>query len=140
MDKLKVGILGATGMVGQSYITLLENHPWFEITFLAASERSAGKNYSEAVSGRWHMQKAIPGSVRELNVFAVSDLESAKECSFVFSALDSNTAKEWEEKYAAAGIPIVSNASTHRNDDDVPMLIPEINHQHLSIIAVIGKR
>ena len=131
---LKIGVLGATGMVGQKYISLLENHPWFEVTFLAASPQSAGKSYADAVSGRWHMEKAIPKSVNNLTVYDVANLEQAANCDFVFSALSSGAAKEWEHKYAAAGIPVVSNASTHRGDSDVPMLIPEINHQHLDLI------
>lgn len=134
-DKKKVGILGATGMVGQKYIALLEGHPWFEVTHVAASERSAGQSYAEAVSGRWHMEEALPESVAKLHVVPVSDVGAAKQnCDFVFSALDSPVAKEFEEKYAAEGIPVVSNASTHRHTPDVPMLIPEINPDHADVI------
>ncbi|PIN85623.1 MAG: aspartate-semialdehyde dehydrogenase [Candidatus Diapherotrites archaeon CG11_big_fil_rev_8_21_14_0_20_37_9] len=135
MKKFNIGILGATGMVGQNYISLLENHPWFNVTWLSASERSAGKKYCEAVSGRWHMQKEIPSQVKNLRIKKISDIADCKaNCDFVFSALDSGVAKEFEEKYAKAGIPVVSNASTHRHTKDVPMIIPEINSRHLEII------
>ena len=140
MNKLRVGILGATGMVGQNYISLLDGHPWFEVSHVIASLSSAGKKYSDAVSGRWHMKKDIPKNVRNFVVSSVTDLKKAKQnCDFVFSALDSDIAKEWEEKYAETGIPVVSNASTHRHTADVPMLIPEINPQHLNIIPVQQK-
>src|SRR3989338_4166480 len=135
MDKLKVGILGATGMVGQQYISLLEGHPWFQVSHVIASPSSAGKKYGEAVAGRWHMAKDIPPHLKPKTVCSVDDLKKSKqECDFVFSALDSDIAKEWEEKYAAEGIPVVSNASTHRHTEDVPMIIPEINTHHLGII------
>ncbi len=139
MDKLKVGILAGTGMVGQKYISLLEDHPWFEVTYVCASPRSAGKKYSEAVSGRWHMQKDIPKGVRDLIIENIEQVEKAKVCDFVFSALDSGIAKEWEHQYAEAGIPVVSNASAHRHTDDVPMIIPEINANHLDIIETQKK-
>jgi len=139
MEKLKVGILGATGMVGQNYISLLENHPWFEVSYVVASPRSAGKKYSEAVAGRWHMKKDIPEKIKDLMVVGIDNIEEVKQnCNFVFSALDSSVAKEWEEKYAAE-IPVVSNASTHRHTEDVPMLIPEINHEHADIIPTQQK-
>ncbi len=140
MEKLKVGILGATGMVGQNYISLLENHPWFEVTFIAASELSKGKTYSEAVTGRWHMQKNIPENIKGLIVNSVSDTSEAKKrCSFVFSALDSAIAKEYEPKYAKENLPVISNASAYRNALDVPMLIPEINSSHIEIIPIQQK-
>jgi aspartate-semialdehyde dehydrogenase len=140
MKKLRIGILGATGIVGQNYITLLEDHPWFQVTYMAASEKSAGKSYKEAVTGRWHMLKDVPGDVRSLMVKSIDDMEDAKKnCDFVFSALDSGVAKIYEEQYAAAGIPVVSNASTHRHTKDVPMLIPEINHDHVDIIPMQQK-
>ena len=133
--KLRVGILGATGMVGQQYISLLEGHPWFEVTYVAASPQSAGKTYMEAVAGRWHMQKDIPQNVMSLKVSPIDDIVQAKkQCDFVFSALDTPVAKEWEEKYAAAGLPVVSNASTHRHTPDVPMVIPEVNPHHLEMV------
>lgn len=140
MEKIKVGILGATGMVGQSYISLLENHPWFEVSHVIASPSSAGKRYADAVAGRWHMNKDIPEQVRDLIVVSVNDLESVKKhCRFVFSALTSDIAREWEEQYAVAGIPVVSNASTHRHTGDVPMIIPEINPHHLDMIPIQQK-
>jgi aspartate-semialdehyde dehydrogenase len=137
MDKLKVGILGATGMVGQNYISLLENHPWFTVTYLAASERSAGNSYRQAVAGRWHMLKDIPKDVENQMVYGIDEIATAgQKCDFVFSALDSGIAKIYEEKYAAAEIPVVSNASSHRLTSDVPMLIPEINPDHLKMIPI----
>ena len=140
MKKIKVGVLGATGMVGQNYISLLEGHPWFEVSYVIASPSSAGKKYKEAVAGRWHMLKDIPESVKDLKVEPIGNLDGAKKnCSFVFSALDSDIAKEWEEKYAGADIPVVSNSSAHRHTPDVPMLIPEINHQHLDILPIQKK-
>ena len=141
MAKLKVGVLGATGMVGQSYIALLKDHPWFEVSFLAASERSAGKRYEEAVEGRWHFGKDIPEEVRGLLVHSIEEMgEARKTCDFVFSALDTAVAKEWEERYAEAGVPVVSNSSAHRWDEDVPMIIPEINPDHLKIIPIQRKK
>ncbi len=139
--KIPVGILGATGMVGQQYIRLLENHPWFTVVFVAASERSAGKTYENAVEGRWFMQEQIPQTVKNLSVSPIDAIEEAKKrCRFVFSALDGETAKIYEEQYAAAGIPVVSNASTHRMTPDVPMIIPEINPEHINIISAQQKK
>ena len=127
-------------MVGQRYISLLEGHPWFEVNHLVASQSSAGKLFKDAVAGRWHMKKNIPENVKNLKVSAINDLNaSKKKCDFVFSALDSDIAKEYEEKYAEAGIPVVSNASAHRHAPDVPMLIPEINHEHIKIIPIQKK-
>lgn len=127
-------------MVGRTYIHLLESHPWFEVGYLAASERSAGKKYHEAVEGRWHLKQPIPENARDLVVHNVDDIGSAgKACSFVFSALESEAAMQFEEKYAGAGIPVVSNASAHRFTKDVPMLIPEINPEHIEIIRIQQK-
>ncbi len=126
-------------MVGQKYVSLLENHPWFEMIYMCASERSAGKTYAEAVRGRWHMQDEIPESVRDIVVEDVTKVEKAKKCDFVFSALGSGPAREWEHRYAEAGIPVVSNASAHRHTDDVPMVIPEINPDHVDIIPIQQK-
>ena len=138
MSKLKVGILGATGMVGQRFVTLLHNHPWFDVVSVAASPNSAGKRYEEAVKGRWLMQAEIPGNVKNLVVKIVEDdLDKiANEADFVFSALDMDKHKimEIEEKYAAKGIPVVSNNSAHRWTEDVPMIIPEINPEHVKLI------
>lgn len=137
LNKIPVGILGATGMVGQMYISLLEHHPWFEISHAVAGPSSAGKSYAEAVSGRWHMAKNMPESVKDMTVCSIDDIDaSKKKCRFVFSALVSDVAKEWEERYAEAGIPVVSNSSAHRFTSDVPMLIPEINHEHADIIPM----
>jgi len=126
-------------MVGQKYIQLLEDHPWFEMTYMCASERSAGKTYAEAVKGRWHMQTDLPEGVKDIMVEDVTQVKKAKKCDFVFSALGSGPAKEWEHKYAEAGIPVVSNASAHRHTPDVPMLIPEINADHVDMIPIQQK-
>jgi aspartate-semialdehyde dehydrogenase len=136
MAKLKVGVLGATGMVGQNYIRLLENHPWFEVTYVAASPRSAGKKYSEAVEGRWAMPTPMPNSVKDLIVHDASKVDEAKECDFVFSAVEmtKDEIKAIEYEYAGHDIPVVSNNSAHRWTENVPMLIPEINHKHIKVI------
>lgn len=136
MDKLRVGVLGATGMVGQKYVSLLENHPWFEVAYVAASERSAGRRYADSVNGRWYMKKGVPKGVAGIRVENAADVARAKGCDFVFSALESDAAKGLEHKYAEAGIPVVSNASAHRGTPDVPMLIPEINPEHCDIIPI----
>jgi aspartate-semialdehyde dehydrogenase len=140
MNKLRVGVLGATGMVGQNYIALLNNHPWFTVTYLAASEKSAGKRYRDAVAGRWHMPTDIPATVETLMVYAIDDISTAAtHCDFVFSALDSGVALAYEEKYAAADMPVVSNASSHRHTPDVPMLVAEINPDHAEMIPIQQK-
>lgn len=143
MKKIPVGILGATGMVGQRFITLLENHPWFEVVCLAASPRSAGKSFKKAVKDRWVMKKPIPNSIAKMKVYAVcEDVEKiAGQVSFVFSALDMGKEKicEIEEKFANLGISVVSNNSAHRFSEDVPMIIPEINPEHLVLISVQRK-
>ncbi len=138
MKKLRVGILGATGMVGQRFITLLSDHPWFHITTLAASPRSRGKTYEQAVAGRWAMPTAVPEDLKLLTVQAVEqDMASiASEVDLVFCALDLDKAaiKAIEIAYAAAGIPVISNNSAHRWTEDVPMLIPEVNPDHAQLI------
>lgn len=140
MSKIKVGVLGATGMVGQRFVQLLDNHPWFEVAYVAASEASAGKEYFEAVEGRWHLAAKVPDAAGRLVVGNVANVDSAvKSCSFVFSALETDAARIYEEKYAAAGLPVVSNASAHRHTKDVPMIIPEINPGHLDIIPAQQK-
>jgi len=143
MNKIKVGILGATGMVGQRFITLLENHPWFEVACLAASSNSAGKSYPQAVSGRWKLAKRIPESVRDLKVLAIEeDMDKiCRSAEFVFSAFeaDKEKIKQIEENYAAQ-IPVVSNNSAHRWTDDVPMIIPELNPDHLELIDIQRKK
>jgi len=141
MSRLKVGILGATGVVGQKYIHLLQDHPWFEVAYVAASCRSAGRRYDQAVEGRWHMDGGIPENAAGLEVMTLDDFGvAAGACDFVFSALDSATAAKYEEKYADYELPVVSNASAHRWTKDVPVLIPEINGDHTEIIPVQQKR
>jgi aspartate-semialdehyde dehydrogenase len=142
MKKLRVGVLGATGMVGQNYIRLLKGHPWFEVTYVAASPRSAGRSFADAVEGRWQMEEEMPSDVAQLIVGDASDIVAAKKaCDFVFSAveLDKDAIRSLENEYAAAGIPVVSNNSAHRGTPDVPMLIPEINPHHADAIAVQRK-
>lgn len=143
INKVKVGILGATGMVGQRFISLLENHPWFEVVSLAASPQSAGKTYEEAVRGRWMMATPIPKALREMKLKAVEeDLdEIAKGVDLVFSAIDADKEKikSLEERYASAGVAVVSNNSAHRWTEDVPMLIPEVNYDHLALIDIQRK-
>lgn len=141
--KIKVGILGATGMVGQQYIHLLENHPWFEVAYVAASPQSAGKKYKDALKSGWIVDGNIPEHVEDLIVGDVADVKTAATtCELVFSAFempDKEAIKKAEEAYAEAGIPVFSNASAHRHTLDVPMLIPEINARHLDIIPVQQK-
>ena len=142
-EKLKVGIVGATGMVGQRLITLLARHPWFEITCLAASARSAGKKYALAVAGRWTQKTVLPEFVGQMIILDAEDVAAIKEkVDFVFCAvnMDKQETKELELKYAQAEIPVVSNNSAHRMTADVPMVIPEINHQHLQVIEQQRKR
>ena len=141
--KLKVGIVGATGMVGQRFITLLENHPWFEIVCLAASPRSAGKTYEEAVAGRWKMQTPMPESVKNMNVFDASEVQTvADQVDFIFSAvdMDKDAIRALEDEYAKAECPVVSNNSAHRWTDDVPMVVPEINPEHYEVIKYQRER
>ena len=144
MDKkLKVGILGATGMVGQRFISLLENHPWYEVCAVAASPSSAGKTYGEAVEKRWKMPTDIPAEVSKLIVMDVNNVEAvAAEVDFVFSAVDMSKEeiKKIEEDYAKTETPVVSNNSAHRWTKDVPMVIPEINPEHFEIIEAQKKR
>ena len=138
MKNYKVGIIGATGMVGQRLITLLANHPWFKIEVLAASGRSAGKTYEEAVSGRWAMKTEIPESVKGITVLdAEKDAEGiASFVDFVFCAVNMDKAKtkELEEKYAKLECPVMSNNSANRGVSDVPMIIPEINPEHMTVV------
>ncbi len=142
-QKLRAGIVGATGMVGQRFITLLENHPYFEITALAASPRSAGKTYEEALGGRWKLQTPMPESVKDMIVIDASKLDvMAEKVDFVFCAVDmkKDEIKALEEAYAKAEIPVVSNNSANRWTPDVPMVIPEINDAHLEVIEAQKKR
>lgn len=141
--KLRVGILGATGMVGQRFISLLENHPWYEVVIVSASSKSAGKTYQEAVGNRWKMTAPMPESVKNLMVMNVNEVEAiAKQVDFVFSAVDmtKKEIQEIEEAYAKAETPVVSNNSANRWTKDVPMIIPEINPEHIKIIDSQKKR
>ena len=142
-QKLRVGILGATGMVGQRFISLLENHPWFEVVTVAASSRSAGKTYEEAVGGRWKMTTPMPEGVKKLIVANVGEVEKvAATVDFVFSAVDmtKEEIKAIEEEYAKTETPVVSNNSAHRWTPDVPMVVPEINSEHFEVIEAQKKR
>ncbi len=144
MEKYKVGIIGATGMVGQRFITLLSKHPWFRISVLAASSKSAGKNYIDALSGRWAMSSSIPDEVKDMPVLdAETDAEKvAAAADFVFCAinLDKIKTRALEEKYAALECPVISCNSACRGLPDVPMIIPEINPEHAEIIPVQRRR
>ena len=142
-EKLKVGILGGTGMVGQRFISLLENHPWFEVTTIAASPRSAGKTYAEAVGDRWKMTTPMPEAVKNIIVMNVNEVdEVASKVDFVFSAVDMSKEeiKAIEEAYAKTETPVVSNNSAHRWTPDVPMVVPEINPEHMRVIDFQRKR
>ena len=141
--KFEVGVIGATGMVGQRFITLLYNHPWFHLNVLAASPRSAGKTYEEAVGDRWKMKTPMPEAAKNLTVLNVNQVkEIADQVDFVFSAVDMTKSEIYaiEEEYARAEVPVVSNNSAHRWTPDVPMIIPEINPQHADIIPYQRKR
>ena len=143
MKKYKVGIIGATGMVGQRFALLLENHPWFDVTVLAASGRSAGKKYGEAVEGRWHMATELPEKYKDMVIVdAENTQEVASQVDFCFCAVNmkKDEIKALEEKYAKAECPIVSNNSAHRFTPDVPMVIPEINADHIKVIEDQRKR
>ncbi|MBN2468318.1 MAG: aspartate-semialdehyde dehydrogenase [Deltaproteobacteria bacterium] len=137
MKKVKVGILGATGMVGQRFIELLENHPWFEVSALAASERSAGKCYREAIAGRWKLESSIPSAIGALEV---TECVPELDCTLVFSALDASIAEPVEQAFAKAGYVVSSNSRNHRMEKDVPLLIPEVNGDHLAIVTEQKKR
>jgi aspartate-semialdehyde dehydrogenase len=137
---ISVGILGATGIVGQQYIQQLLHHPYFKITFLAASPDSAGKTYEEATRGRWHLSETCPDAIKNTRVHSIEEIAIAKQsCQLVFSAISSEAACQYEERYAQAGLIVVSNASYHRNTADVPLLIPEVNSHHLTIIPMQQK-
>ena len=141
--KLRVGILGATGMVGQRFATLLADHPWFEIAAVAASPRSAGKTYEEAVGGRWKMQAPMPEQVKKMPVVNVNEVEKvAESVDFVFSAVDmtKEEIRAIEDAYAKTETPVVSNNSAHRWTPDVPMVVPEINPEHFEVIEFQKKR
>ena len=142
-QKLKIGIIGATGMVGQRFITLLHDHPWFEIVLLAASTRSAGKTYNEATGSRWAQETAIPKSIGSMVVVDASLVDDvASQVDFIFCAVDmeKSAIKSLEESYAKAEVPVISNNSAHRWTEDVPMVIPEVNSEHIQIIDKQRKR
>jgi aspartate-semialdehyde dehydrogenase len=143
MDKLKIGLLGGTGVVGQNYVKLLQGHPWFEIVDIAASPRSAGKSYEEVVKQRWQMPIEIPEYLRNIKVRDVQDFEAIpKDLAFVFSAMDLDKKEQTaavEMEYAKRGIPVISNSSANRWTPDVPMLVGEINHHHTDIIPIQKK-
>ncbi len=142
-DKLKVGVLGATGMVGQRFVSLLANHPWFEVTAVAASAASAGKSYGEAVTGRWTLATAVPRATAELVVRDASEVSRiAGAVDFVFCAVDmaKDATARLEDDYARAETPVVSNNSAHRWTPDVPMMIPEINADHVAVIPAQRRR
>ncbi len=142
-EKLKVGILGATGMVGQRFISLLDGHPWFDVTLVAASARSAGKRYEDAVGARWKMTNPMPESVKDLMVMNINEVEEiSNQIDFVFSAVDmtKDEIKAIEDEYAKAETPVVSNNSAHRWTPDVPMVVPEINPEHFEVIKFQKER
>ncbi|MCR5597810.1 MAG: aspartate-semialdehyde dehydrogenase, partial [Lachnospiraceae bacterium] len=143
MEKLRAAILGATGMVGQRFITILSTHPWFEVTVVAASPRSAGKTYEEAVGDRWKMDVPMPEAVKKLVVMNVNEVEAvASQVDFCFSAVDmtKDEIRAIEEAYAKTETPVVSNNSAHRWTPDVPMVVPEINPEHMDVIEFQKKR
>ncbi|MCL2227535.1 MAG: aspartate-semialdehyde dehydrogenase [Oscillospiraceae bacterium] len=144
MKKYKVGLIGATGMVGQRFVSLMENHPWFELAAVAASSRSAGKKYEEAISGRWQLREPVPESLKKLTLLsAESDVSAiASSVDFVFSAVDmkKEEIKALEAAYAKAECPVISNNSAHRWTPDVPMVIPEVNPEHAHVIESQRKR
>ena len=143
MEKCKVGVIGATGMVGQRFLTLLENHPYFEVTALVASPRNAGKTYEQALDGRWKMTTPLPEKYKNMTIISSEDIETVKSLvSFVFCAVNmkKDEVKALEEAYAKAEIPVVSNNSAHRWTPDVPMIIPEVNADHLEVIEAQKKR
>lgn len=144
MEKYQVGVVGATGMVGQRFITLLANHPWFRLKVVAASARSAGKRYEDAVGQKWAMEQPIPDAAKDLIVLnATEDVEKiAAEVDFVFCAVDmkKEEIRALEERYAKAECPVISNNSAHRWTDDVPMVIPEVNPEHIEVIHAQRKR
>ena len=142
MRRFQVGIVGATGMVGQRFVSLLAQHPWFDVVHISASARSANRTYQEAVDGRWAMDTPIPEKFTQMRVHDASDIAAAEGLDFVFCAisLDKALTKQLEDAYAKAEIPVVSNNSAHRITPDVPMLMPEVNADHMEIIGSQRKR
>jgi aspartate-semialdehyde dehydrogenase len=144
MEKYKVGVIGGTGMVGQRFVTLMDGHPWFELTVIAASPRSAGKTYEEAVGSRWAMEKPIPEAAKSIVVLnAEKDIDTiVSQADFIFSAVDmkKEEIRALEEAYAKRECPVISNNSAHRWTPDVPMVVPELNPEHIQIIEAQRKR
>jgi aspartate-semialdehyde dehydrogenase len=141
MSRIRAGILGATGLVGQQLVARLQNHPQFQVGFVAASARSLGGSYGDAVQGRWHMQEPLEPSVGALKVHSCDQIEQARHaCDYIFSCLESDLARQFDPLYAQAGFPVISHASCHRGEPDVPMLIPEINSHHLEVIGLQQRR
>ena len=143
MEKFRVGVLGGTGMVGQRFIQILENHPWFEVAEIAASPRSAGKTYGEAVEGRWKLDGEVPEDVKNIVIRDINDVKAVSEnVDFVLSAVNmsKDEIRKIEEEYARTETPVVSNNSAHRWTPDVPMIIPEINPEHAAVIEYQRKR
>ena len=141
--KIKVGILGGTGMVGQRFVSILHDHPWFDVTTIAASSRSAGKTYGDAVKDKWKMTTPVPDEVKNIEVLDVNDINRvSNEVDFVFSAVDmsKDEIRAVEEAYARTETPVVSNNSAHRMTPDVPMVIPEINPEHYDVIKYQKRR
>ncbi len=135
MKRIPVGVLGSTGIVGQQTLQLLKNHPWFEVVYLAASDASSGKSYGEAVVNRWHLAEGAPEEVVKLKVHKLEEMgEAKKKCRVLFSCLATDAACMWEEKYSREGFAVLSTASCHRMVPEVPMIIPEINADHLDIL------
>ncbi len=142
-DKLRVGVVGATGMVGQRFVTLLADHPWFEVTAVAASERSAGKSYAEAVRDRWAMGVPVPGPIAAMTVKDASQVDAvSRMVDFVFCAVDmpKDRTRELEDMYAKAETPVVSNNSAHRGTPDVPVVMPEVNSEHFAALEAQKRR
>lgn len=136
MEKIKVGVLGATGMVGQTIVSMLDNHPWFELTEVAASERSMGKTYDEVMMGRWNINSEVPEAARHMKL---KECKPNLDCELVFSALDASVALEIESDFAKAGYAVSSNAKNHRMEADVPLIIPEVNAGHVELIKAQRK-
>lgn len=138
MNTYKAAVLGATGMVGQRFITLLENHPWFTVTTVAASPRSAGKSYTDAVAGRWAMATNIPADIANLTVLSVEDdlqtIAASVDVAFCALDMEKEDIRRIEEAYASAGVAIISNNSAHRWTPDVPMIMPEVNFDHVALV------
>jgi len=139
MKKIKVGVLGATGMVGQRFIQLLDNHPFFEVSEVAASRRSAGEKYSEAIAGRWKLETPIPEKIADMVVRGCAPCEDF-DCKIVFSALDAEIAAAIEKSFAKEGYAVCSNSRCHRMEPDVPLVVPEVNYNHLEILREQQKR